>query len=279
LVQTVTQFRVQRCEIIKMEDPFFVRASSSRNNAMSASTSGGNKRVYKERVLVRVYDLGRTFVTRWHNQVTKSYGAFHTGVEVYGREWSFGMTFDEYSTGVTWNAPGQNPDHSFRETLFMGYTDLSEKEVLKLVERLKVEWKGCSYNVLSRNCHCFSDTFCRMLGADPLPRWINDLADTGAQTVEYLDGADSGYDGGAAVVDFLGSLRDKVYSAIVGDPEEDERRPKKHGQAYSTPSYRPSKDLGLAARRPSSNASWSSSRPAGRQDLRLPADDPFLAAR
>ena len=80
--------------------------------------------------------------------MTRSYGAFHSGVQVfwlmrnillfflcwvsrgseeiqvisqvYGREWSFGMTLDDVSTGVTWNPPGKNEDHSFRETISMG---------------------------------------------------------------------------------------------------------------------------------------------------------------
>ena len=42
------------------------------------------RKVYRERVLVRVYDLGQAMLTRVHNQLTKEYGAFHTGVEVYG---------------------------------------------------------------------------------------------------------------------------------------------------------------------------------------------------
>jgi len=116
--------------------------------------------VHRERVLVRVYDLGRTFLTRWHNKVTKSYGAFHTGVEVYGREWSFGMTFDEWSTGVTNNPPKQNPDHSFRETLSMGYTHCSPQEAMRIIEDMKRSWRGCHYNVLSKNCHNFSDELC-----------------------------------------------------------------------------------------------------------------------
>lgn len=204
--------------------------------AVARSAQEGPERVFRERVLVRVYDLGNTFVTRWHNQVTKSYGAFHTGVEVYGREWSFGMTFDDYSSGVTWNAPGQNVDHAFRETLSMGYTSLSPRQVLQILEEMKVEWKGCTYNVLSRNCHSFSDVFCRRLGVAPLPTWVNDLADTGAQTVDFLDSADSGYDGGHALVDFLGSLKSRMYTAIVGEPEADsyEQRP---GQAAPAGSH------------------------------------------
>mmetsp|Transcript_33480 Transcript_33480/g.64901 ORF Transcript_33480/g.64901 Transcript_33480/m.64901 type:complete len:320 (-) Transcript_33480:123-1082(-) len=175
------------------------------------------ERVYRERVLVRVYDLGQTFMTRWHNELTRSYGAFHTGVEVYGREWSFGMTFDDYSTGVTWNAPKMNHDHSYRETLSMGYTSLSRKQVDKLVEEMKIKWKGCSYNMLSKNCHNFSDEFCFRLGVTRLPAWVNDLAYTGAEAVEFLDGADTGYDGGAGFFNLFSQAKTSLYNAFVGN--------------------------------------------------------------
>lgn len=165
-----------------------------------------------ERVFVRVYDLGRTCVTRWHNKMIKSYGIFHTGVEVYGREWCFGMTFDEWSSGITWHRPGMNPDHTFRETLSMGFTHFSPKEVIQIIEEMQLEWRGNTYSVLSRNCHNFSDTFCRLLGVGRLPQWVNDLADAGTHTAEFLDGADSGYDGGAA----LFGLMDGVARTLFG---------------------------------------------------------------
>lgn len=187
--------------------------------AKSSGSTVNAERVYKERVLVRVYDLGQTVFTRWHNQLTKSYGAFHSGVEVYGREWSFGMTFDNFSTGVTWNIPAQNPDHSFRETLCMGYTTCSPRQVISIIEEMKYEWKGCTYNVLTRNCHHFSDALCLRLGVARVPPWVNDLAGTGAQTMEFLDSADSGYDGGSALLDFFGAMKSKVYNAFVGEQD------------------------------------------------------------
>jgi len=203
-------------------------------DASSSSTSGvGNRasarealpqvvepenRVYRERVLVRVYDLGTTYVTRGVlNRVAKSYGAFHTGVEVYGREWSFGMTFDDVSTGVTWNPPGQNVDHTFRETLSMGYTTLSPTEVLKAIDRLKIEWRGNTYQLLTRNCHHFSDEFCRHLGVARLPTWVNTLAETGASTADFIDSADSGYDGGEALFDFFRSVKNGFVGLVGGD--------------------------------------------------------------
>lgn len=175
---------------------------------------------HHERVMVRVYDLGRTFLTRWHNQVTKSYGAFHTGVEVYGREWCFGMTLDEWSTGITWNVPGMNADHTFRETLSMGFTTCGPQDIMKIIDEMKVEWRGCTYSVLSRNCHNFSDEFCQRLGVARLPAWVNQLAGTGQQSAEFLESADSGYDGGEAISHFLHGVKTTLFGTPAFEAQD-----------------------------------------------------------
>eukprot|EP00930_Biecheleria_cincta_P031668 TRINITY_DN21977_c0_g1_i2.p1 TRINITY_DN21977_c0_g1~~TRINITY_DN21977_c0_g1_i2.p1 ORF type:complete len:195 (+),score=26.73 TRINITY_DN21977_c0_g1_i2:152-736(+) len=141
-----------------------------------------------ERVFVRIYDLGHTFLTRWPNKVAKGIGAFHSGVEVYGTEWSFGMTADYWSTGIAGSLPGHHPDHAFRETLSMGYTSLSQGQVMEIVKNMTKEWKGRSYDVLTRNCHHFSDELCMRLGCARLPSWVNKLAGAGAVAAETLEG-------------------------------------------------------------------------------------------
>lgn len=196
------------------DDPFFLSGQAPAATSVGHQLPEPDRRVFRERVLVRVYDLGQTFWTRLHNQMTKSYGAFHTGVEVYGREWCFGMTFDDFSTGITSNAPAQNPDHTFRETLSMGYTSLSPREVAQLLDGMKHEWKGKNYNVLSKNCHHFSDAFSAELGVAKLPAWINTLASTGAVTVDFLDRADSGYDGGEALYNFADNVKSSVFGVF-----------------------------------------------------------------
>jgi len=180
---------------IKHDDPFLTKKSSPISAGLendpfltNARSVKSESRNHRERVLVRIYDLGKTFVTRgaW-NSVTRSYGAFHSGVQVYGREWSFGMTLDDVSTGVTWNPPGKNEDHSFRETISMGYTSMSRDEVGRLIYDMSREWLGCKYNMLTRNCHSFADEFCRSLGVGQIPSWVNDLATSGAAAVELWE--------------------------------------------------------------------------------------------
>lgn len=226
--------------------------AASSGSAPPVSIPKNVERVYRERVLVRVYDLGKTVITRnFLNHVTKSYGAFHTGVEIYGREWSFGMTFDDWSTGITWNPPAVNPDHSFRETLSMGYTPLSPEQVWQVIEEMKPVWRGCTYNLLTRNCHHFSDTFCRRLGVGGVPDWVNDLAKTGADTVDFLDSADSGYDGGEALFDFVDSVKKRVYTAFGSDSGFDH-----HAQApQNRPPSQTSSQIPLP--QPASSRGWS----------------------
>lgn len=145
-----------------------------------------------EPVILQIYDLGKTFIPSAWNTMAKRYGAFHTALVIYGREWSYGMTTDGWSTGVTWNAPGKNPDHSFRESLTLGCTSLSQSCIWELLMDLRMDWLGCDYNLLTRNCHHFSFEFSRRLGVSAPPAWINDLAASGAVTMDYFQNHETG---------------------------------------------------------------------------------------
>jgi len=221
-----------------------IKPADARKTSEVIAKAGSTKaardpdRVYRERVLVRVYHLNKTVITRALNRNLKSYGAYHTGVEVYGREWSFGMTFDDWSTGITWNPPGENPDHTYCETLSMGYTTLSPTQVWQLIEEMKTEWRGCTYHLLSRNCHHFSDSFSQKLGVNRIPTWLNELAGTGAATVEFLDTADSGYDGGEAFFDFFSGVKKSIVGAFGGEDDEPPPRKKLPAQAPAAASQR-----------------------------------------
>jgi len=111
-------------------------------------------------------------------------GAFHGGVEVYGKEYSFGFAQD--GSGVFSNPPRGRTLHQFRESLSMGKTQLTKREVEQLIERLREEWQGKDYDMLRRNCVSFSEQFIADLGVGPVPTWVTNLAAAGA-TVQ--DGA------------------------------------------------------------------------------------------
>jgi len=105
-------------------------------------------------------------------------GAFHAGVEVYGKEWSYGFTYKD--TGIFAVVPKECAGPTFRESLCQGETSLSEEEVDKLISELKPDWIGTEYDLLRHNCCVFSNAFCERLGVKALPKWVTNLAQAGA---------------------------------------------------------------------------------------------------
>lgn len=98
-------------------------------------------------------------------------GAYHTGVQVSGREYSFS------NEGVTNGVPKQcPPDVTFFKSITIGYTHLS---VSGTVARLRLRFAPGSYDILEQNCNHFSDALCRALLDKGIPSWVNRLARTG----------------------------------------------------------------------------------------------------
>jgi len=131
-------------------------------------------------VTLHIYDLGTN--CREVNMALRvvGSGAYHAGVEVYGKEWCFGPG------GICWLQPQSCPHHSYREPINMGKTRMSSRDVDSLIKQLVRAWPGQSYDILTRNCCHFSDELCRRLGMGPIPDWVLSLADTGA---EFRSGA------------------------------------------------------------------------------------------
>lgn len=115
-------------------------------------------------------------------------GAFHAGVEVYGREWSYGGGSGR-GAGVICDMPRKNKQHRFRETVRMPCTRLSDGEVALILGELVDTWLPQDYHWLHRNCLAFANEFCSRLGVGPIPPWIDRfargaaVADTGVKAV------------------------------------------------------------------------------------------------
>jgi len=141
-----------------------------------------------EPVTLNIYDLhgnGRA-IFKGMNVLLRAAGtgAFHVGLEVFGQEWSFGHR-DGGGTGVYSHAPRESELHSYRESISMGDTDLTQYEVVKLIKSMSGRWTGDSYDMLTRNCCHFCDELCMHLNVSrpsfvPLPEWFNSLAAAGA---------------------------------------------------------------------------------------------------
>merc|ERR1740121_1097015 len=72
-------------------------------------------------VVVHYYDLRASF--RFWNSLTTRLGVFHTGVEVYGREWCFCASSE--LPGVIATVPKQHPNHRYRGSVRLGATGVT----------------------------------------------------------------------------------------------------------------------------------------------------------
>jgi len=142
-----------------------------------------------EPVWLHIYDVSGATV-QWVNNIIRPVGtgAFHAGVEVFGQEWSFGYATENRS-GVYQCRPRCNTQHKYRESVEMGTTKLTEAEVTALVEAMRKDWLGYTYDLLVHNCCHFSDTLLQGLGCGPAPKWVMNLAGAGAKIVGGVDQA------------------------------------------------------------------------------------------
>mmetsp|Transcript_137852 Transcript_137852/g.274855 ORF Transcript_137852/g.274855 Transcript_137852/m.274855 type:complete len:225 (-) Transcript_137852:23-697(-) len=141
-------------------------------------------------VWLSVYDIGTWVIWKRVNKVLRPLGtgAFHCGVAVHGREWSYGDSRDECNatnsvqslndaaTGVFWNSPFSCEGHTFVESVCMGQITMPESEVLRAVEKLSQLWTASEYHTFRHNCCHFSIELCRVLGVGPVPEWVSHLA-------------------------------------------------------------------------------------------------------
>lgn len=65
----------------------------------------------------------------------------------------------------------------------IGFTEKNKKEVRKVMEELAGDYKGVSYNLITKNCNHFCNDACVRLTGNTIPRWINRLARIG--TLNY----------------------------------------------------------------------------------------------
>jgi len=132
-------------------------------------------------VILHVYDIVESGLLRRANQVLQGLGtgAFHVGVEVYGWEWSFGDSSS--GTGVFYCKPKVCGSKQYRESVSIGTTAFSGKEVDIIIRRMEQEWPGESYDLFRRNCCHFCEQLCRLLVRNgAVPPWISTLSGVGA---------------------------------------------------------------------------------------------------
>jgi len=163
------------------------------------------------KVTLHLYDVTTDSRVRFVNDHLGAVGtgAFHGGVEIEGREWSFQQTPE--GTGVYDCTPKACKSHRYRESLEMGETDFSMEEIQEVLSKLKREWPGLEYDLLRKNCVVFCASLLKELGLPPPPAWTGNLAALGAT---FQDGFN--------VLAAQAEVIDKQYniSAAVKDIEE-----------------------------------------------------------
>eukprot|EP00756_Hemistasia_phaeocysticola_P008880 Hpha_TRINITY_DN14761_c0_g1::TRINITY_DN14761_c0_g1_i2::g.102802::m.102802 len=104
-------------------------------------------------------------------------GAYHSAVEVYGIEISFGGGADG-SCGIGTCPPRGAGFCEFKEDVDLGRTRFSREQVVQLCGKLKEAWPAVGYDLVRRNCNHFAAEFARLLGVSAPPSWVNRLSET-----------------------------------------------------------------------------------------------------
>eukprot|EP00457_Paulinella_chromatophora_P011533 gb/GEZN01011680.1/.p1 GENE.gb/GEZN01011680.1/~~gb/GEZN01011680.1/.p1 ORF type:complete len:339 (+),score=24.97 gb/GEZN01011680.1/:22-1038(+) len=172
-------------------------------------------------VVVHVYDP-----TEGGGVSVPGMGVYHSGVEVYGTEYSFagGQT---QSSGVYTQRPKYIPSGSpwkYRESIEVGRISLTKQEVKELYGQIRGEWPGNSYDLTQRNCNHFGEAFCTALGV-PFPGWVNRAARIGS-SIRGITGAslpaqqDPNLERAAKALELrspeIGDLLDVIDTTMVG---------------------------------------------------------------
>lgn len=137
-------------------------------------------------VFMHIYEIGQlpSGVNRWLESMGLA-GAWHVGIEVFGREYSYGVE-EDLETGISIQIrPKGHPIHRYRRSMSLGFTPLAQYSVKKLMKELDREWLSSEYHPLRRNCISFAEELCKRLGVRKVPDHICSLPRTLSSLLGY----------------------------------------------------------------------------------------------
>lgn len=160
-----------------------VLADQTSSSAQSAASgTPGARFTYKPanespEVLLHVYEVGQLPGPVHGLLAAMNTGAFHVGVEIYGIEYSYGLSVDPRRVcGLEASRePRKHPLHKYRNTIRLGPTHLNTQQVEQKVREMGPQWLGRDYDTIRRNCVTFAEHFCRELGTSPPPEFVGSL--------------------------------------------------------------------------------------------------------
>eukprot|EP01012_Entosiphon_sulcatum_P067280 TRINITY_DN9689_c0_g1_i1.p1 TRINITY_DN9689_c0_g1~~TRINITY_DN9689_c0_g1_i1.p1 ORF type:complete len:352 (+),score=53.37 TRINITY_DN9689_c0_g1_i1:57-1112(+) len=139
-------------------------------------------------VALNVYNLTRaSFVSKVGGNL------YHSGIEVYGKEWAFGGSADKTdtdTTGVYWAWPQTAYPH-FEERIELGISPYSVREVEDVVMQFRQDgrWTKGQYHPIQRNCNHFAAGLAASLLNVPrveLPAYVNRAAYVGSYLPDWI---------------------------------------------------------------------------------------------
>ena len=86
------------------------------------------------------------------------FGFYHTSIEIYKHEFSYGG-HDYDCSGIVVVEAGNNAGLTLKERLPVGITYYVEEEIDEIVKTFGEYWIGQEYDPFEHNCNCFTNKF------------------------------------------------------------------------------------------------------------------------
>jgi hypothetical protein len=122
------------------------------------------KPIFRSDVYLNVYDLYENNDSLYPFGL----GLYHSGVQIDGKEYTFAA-----ESGIFSHSPKNVPNAKFRESIKLGVFEGNQSKIDEIISELRSEFKGSDYNVVMKNCNCFSDSFVRKLLNREIPGYVN----------------------------------------------------------------------------------------------------------